>query len=41
MEIEVVNVTEKEYDADAEKVNSLQELEVLRLKYLGKKGLVA
>ena len=41
MEIEVVNVTEKEYDEDASKVTNLAELESLRLKFLGKKGLVA
>ena len=41
MEIKIIDVAEKEFDSDIKNVNSLQELETLRLKFLGKKGLVA
>ncbi len=41
MEINIVLDTEKQYDEDAQKVQNLAELENLRLKYLGKKGLIA
>lgn len=40
MELSVVLDVEKQYDEDSKNVQNLQELENLRLKYLGKKGLV-
>jgi len=40
MELEVINSVEKEYDEDSAKVQNLNELESLRLKFLGKKGLI-
>ncbi len=41
MELSIVSDVEKQYDEDSKNVSNLQELESLRLKYLGKKGLVA
>ena len=41
MELNIVSDVEKQYDEDSTAVSNLQELEALRLKYLGKKGLVA
>ena len=41
MELNIVADVEKQYDEDSKNVSNLQELENLRLKYLGKKGLVA
>ncbi len=40
MELEIINNTEKEYDEDSSKIENLNELENLRLKYLGKKGII-
>ena len=40
MEITIVSEAEVNYDADSAKVENLQELEALRLKYLGKKGII-
>lgn len=40
MELEIINNTEKEYDEDSAKIENLNELENLRLKYLGKKGII-
>ena len=40
MELSIVSDVEKQYDEDVKNVQNLQELENLRLKYLGKKGLV-
>ena len=41
MELDIVLNVEKQYDEDSSKIENLQELENVRLKYLGKKGLVA
>ena len=41
MELEIIISAEKQYDEDCLNVKDLNELENLRLKYLGKKGLVA
>ena len=41
MELNSIIETEKNYDVDASNVTNLQELENLRLKYLGKKGLIS
>ena len=40
MDLKIIEDAEKEYLADLEKVNSLETLEGLRLKFLGKKGLI-
>ena len=40
MELEIIDKTEKEFDTDSNNVNSLQELENVRLKFLGKKGAI-
>ena len=40
MEIEIIEKTEKEFDTDSSEVKSLQELENVRLKFLGKKGAI-
>ena len=40
MELSIVSDVERQYDEDSKAVSNLQELENLRLKYLGKKGLV-
>ena len=41
MELNIIEDVEKQYDEDSAKVENLQALESLRLKFLGKKGLVA
>lgn len=41
MELNIIEKVEKQYDEDSAKVENLQALESLRLKFLGKKGLVA
>ena len=41
MELNIVEDVEKQYDEDSANIENLQALESLRLKYLGKKGLVA
>ena len=41
MEINIVADVELKFDEDSQNIANLQELESLRLKYLGKKGLVA
>ncbi|MBP3581494.1 MAG: phenylalanine--tRNA ligase subunit alpha [Clostridia bacterium] len=40
MEITIISEAEVNYDEDSAKVENLQELEALRLKYLGKKGII-
>ena len=40
MEITIISEAEVSYDEDSAKVENLQELETLRLKYLGKKGII-
>ena len=40
MELNIVEEVERQYDEDSASVENLQALESLRLKYLGKKGLV-
>ena len=41
MELNIVEDVERQYDEDSANIENLQALESLRLKYLGKKGLVA
>lgn len=41
MDLDNISETEKEYNEDAKKVESLNDLENIRLKYLGKKGEIA
>ncbi len=41
MELNIIEDVEKQYDEDSANVENLQALESLRLKFLGKKGLVA
>ena len=40
MDLKIIEDAEKEYLSDVEKVDSLETLESLRLKFLGKKGLI-
>ena len=40
MEINIISEAEVNYDKDSAKVENLLELENLRLKYLGKKGII-